>query len=87
MDLRSRPRNARFPRSQILHLVTNRRGGEPEPPARAPQPQDDLVWDHIVLTHPELFKRSYHDLRLLLPRSELKRIEVEIGCTLVDFRL
>jgi monoamine oxidase len=26
----------------------DRRGGEPEP-------QDDLVWEHIVLTHPELF--------------------------------
>ncbi|KAG1817807.1 hypothetical protein DFJ58DRAFT_833334 [Suillus subalutaceus] len=43
-----------------LKAPTNRRGGEPEgpePPARAPQPRDDLVWEHIVLTHPELFKQ------------------------------
>jgi len=43
-----------------LRAPTNRRGGEPDmPPAptppRAPQSQDNLVWEHIFLTHPELF--------------------------------
>ncbi|KAG1769110.1 hypothetical protein EV702DRAFT_1189117 [Suillus placidus] len=39
----------------LKQTPTNRRGGEPAP--GAPQPQNDLVWEHIVLTHPELFKQ------------------------------
>ncbi|KAG1751233.1 hypothetical protein EDB19DRAFT_1676233 [Suillus lakei] len=50
-------------------VPTNRRGREPGMPSSpshpptlpfptpAPQPQDDLVWEHIVLTHPELFEQ------------------------------
>ncbi|KAG2336933.1 hypothetical protein BDR05DRAFT_80702 [Suillus weaverae] len=39
----------------VKQVPTNRRGGGSAP--GAPQPQNDLVWEHIVLTHPELFKQ------------------------------
>lgn len=48
--------NPEWVKQGLLKAPTNRRGGEPELP---PQPSwdDDLAWEHIMYTHPELFKQ------------------------------